>query len=428
MVALGGGPDGHSAPSSPADSGPGPWRAVQAAVLLLVAGFFLYGIRGVLNPFVLYWALMALLIPFRGVRGHARLVTVATLLALLWVLSTAGSLLAPFFLAFVLAYILDPLVDRLSSVRWISRSVAIVILAIPVAAAVVAVLIVGVPHLVRQSLAMAAEAPRILTALEGAALGRINLPLVDEAALMARLREVDGQAVADFLQTRLAGIAAGAQAAVLGLGRGIASLVTVAGYFVLTPVLGFYLLRDYDEIVGRARALLPARFRTEATEFFTEYDALLSRYLRGQVLVAVILGGLTWLGLLIAGIPYSFVLGALVAVLGVVPYLGVILSLIPALLIAAVMPEPGAALIKVAVVYAAAQGLEGAVVSPRIVGESVGLHPVWILLALSLGAFVFGFAGLLIAVPLAVGVKLLLGRALERYRASNLFQEGPSPS
>ena len=398
----------------------GPWRTVQAALLLLVAGFFLFSLRGVLNPFVLYWVLVVILLPFRGIRGHAWLVWLATALTLLWALSTAGALLAPFFLAFVLAYVLDPLVDRLAAFRRISRSVAILILAVPVAAAATVALVVGVPHLVRESLALAAEAPRILAALE-----RLDLPFVDEAVLLARLREVDGQDVADFLQTRLAAVAQNAQAAVLGLGRGIASMVTVAGYLVLTPVLAFYLLRDYDTIVARAGALLPARVRPQATEFAAEYDTLLSRYLRGQVLVALIVGGITWLGLLVAGIPYSFLLGALVAVLGVVPYLGVILSLIPAVLIALVVPDPGTALIKVAVVYAVAQGLEGTVVSPRIVGESVGLHPVWILLALSLGTFVFGFVGLLIAVPAAVGVKLLLARFLERYRASSLFQNAP---
>lgn len=401
----------------------GPWRFVQAALATLVAGFFLYALRDVLNPFVLYWVLLGLLVPFRGLRGHAWIVVLATTLTLLWALATAGALLAPFILAFVLAYALDPVVDRISAFRRISRSFAILLLAVPVVVAGAAVLVVGIPALVRQALAMAAEVPRVLAALDTAALARIDLPLLDEEALLDRLRAVDGQAVAEFLQTRLAGIAQGVHGAVLGLGRGIASLITVAGYLVLTPVLAFYLLRDYDGIVARAGALLPHRVRAPATEFFVEYDGILSRYLRGQVLVALIVGGITWLGLFVAGIPHSFLLGALVAVLGIVPYLGVVLSLILAVLLVLTTPEPGVALIKVGVVYAVAQGLEGAVVSPRIVGDSVGLHPVWILLALSLGGFVFGFAGLLIGVPLAVGVKLALARGLKRYRASALFQE-----
>lgn len=398
------------------DAGAVAWRVAQAAVLVLVAGFFLHSLRGVLNPFLLYWVLLGLLVPFRKVPGHSWMITVATALALFWVLATAGSLLAPFFLAFVLAYILDPVVDRLEAVRRISRTAAIFLVVIPFLAAGAVVLVVGVPALLRQALVMADEAPRVLAALQ-----EIDLPFIDESALLARFHELDGETIAEFLQSRLAGLADGARAAVLGLGRGIATLVTVAGYVVLTPVIAFYLLRDYDKIIARAQALLPSRLRSEAVPFFAEYDALLSRYLRGQVLVAVIVGCITWLGLWIVGFPYSFLLGALVAVLGVVPYLGVVLSLVPAVLIAVVSPDPWTALLKVAVVYTVAQGLEGIVVGPRVVGDSVGLHPVWILLALSLGGFVFGFVGLLLAVPLAVGVRLLLARALERYKASPLY-------
>ena len=414
MVAQSGGP-----PAARPHADFGPWRLVQAAILLLAAGFFLYSLRDILNPFLLYWVVVALLVPFRGIRGHAWLVGVSTVLTLIWALFTASTLLAPFFLAFVLAYILDPVVDRLAAFRRISRTVAILILAVLAAAAATTALIVGAPHLVRQSMELAAETPRFLAALQ-----RIDLPWLDEAALFSDLQ--DGESIAATIQSWLSEHTQDVKAAVLGLGRGIASLATVGGYLVLTPVLGFYLLRDYDAIVGRAGALLPARVRSQTTEFFVKYDAILSRYLRGQVLVALIVGGITWLGLLVAGIPYSFLLGALVAVLGVIPFLGVILSLIPAVLVALVMPDPWVSLIKVGIVYAVAQGLESTVISPRVVGESVGLHPVWIFLTLSLGTFVFGFVGLLIAVPVAVGVKLLLAGALARYRASALFQSEPS--
>lgn len=406
------------------------WRAAQAAVLVLAVGFFLFGLRGVLNPFLLYWVLVALLVPFRGLPGHAWTLAVATAATLFWVLTTAGSLLAPFFLAFVLAYILDPLVDRVSArLPRIGRTGAIALVAVPFALAGAGVALLGVPAFASQAAAFAAEAPRVLSTVsdwvdtvDPDAPG-FDLPLVDEAALLAQLRQLDASTISGFLQERLASLAQGAWTAVLGLGRGLATLVTVAGYVVLTPILAFYLLRDYDRIVARAETLLPARVRPEAAGFFREYDRLLSRYLRGQVSVALIVGGITWLGLLVVGFPYSFLLGALVAVLGVVPYLGVILSLVPAVIIALASADPGSSLIKVAVVYGVAQALEGTVVSPRIVGDSVGLHPVWILLSLSLGGFVFGFAGLLVGVPLAVGAKLLIVRGLDRYKASDLYRE-----
>ena len=175
--------------------------------------------------------------------------------------------------------------------------------------------------------------------------------------------------------------------------------------------------------MARVGDLLPGKLESRVSGYARDYDDLLSRYLRGQVSASLITGGITWLGLLIVGFPYAFLLGATVAILGVIPYMGVVVSLIPAIIIALVSENIGLSLIKVAAVYGVAQGLESAVISPRIVGESVGLHPVWIVLALSLGGFYFGFVGLLIGVPLAVAAKLLLVRGLERYKNSALYQE-----
>lgn len=408
------------------DRNDGCWRMAQAAVLVLVAGFFLYSLHDLLNPFLLYWVVIALLVPFRGVRGHALLVTVATLLASVWVLHTAGSLLAPFFLAFVLAYILDPVADRVAAHPRINRMAAVCLILVLFLAAGALALGLGLPELARQAQSLAGLPEQVTEWVRGLTPESlvIDIPLVDETELLAGLQAIDAEAVSTFLDEHREAIAQGARETVLGLGRGIATLFTVLGYLVLTPVLVFYLLRDYDLIVARAGSLLPNRIRDEAKEFFREYDDLLSRYLRGQVSASLLTGGITWLGLLIAGFPYSFLLGVTVAVLGVVPYLGVVVSLIPAVVLALVSGDIGVSLTKVAIVYGVAQGLESAVISPRIVGDSVGLHPVWILLALSLGGFFLGFVGLLIGVPLAVAVKLLLARTLEHYRRSALYQEG----
>lgn len=414
------------------DSTETPWRLVQAATLLLVAGFFLFSLRGLLNPFLLYAVLVVLLQPFRGRAGYSLILGVATVLAFLWVLDTTGSLLAPFILAFVLAYILDPLVDRVAARPRINRSIAIVLILVPALAGATALLVVALPALAGQISELIDEAPALLArleawtrALDAGTLG-IDLPLVDEEALLARLQELDEETVVGFLEARRADIAGRAWSAILGLGRGLGSILTVLGYVVLTPVLMFYLLRDYDRIVERVADLVPAQMRGEAAGFFGEYDRLLSSYLRGQVSVAFIVGAITWLGLMALGFPYAFLLGVTVAVLGVVPYLGLVMSLIPAVLIALVSGNVLWSLGKVALVFGVAQGLEGAVISPRIVGDSVGLHPVWIVLALTLGGFFFGFVGLLIGVPLAVGVKLALVRLLERYKRSAFYREGPA--
>lgn len=408
---------------------PPTWRVVQGAVVVLAAGFFLFSLDEILNPFLIYCAFIALLIPFRGIRGHTHMVSVATVLVALWVLHTAGSLLGPFFLAFVLAYILDPVVDRVSAHPRLGRTASIFLILVPFLGIGALVFVVGLPQLVGQARGFIDEAPRFVTEFRGWVQGLtpeslgFDIPLVDEAALLERVQSLDAQSVGQFLETHRAELADRARTAVLGLGRGFGTLFTIFGFLVLTPVLMFYLLRDFDLIVARGGELVPGKFRSAANRFASDFDKLLSSYLRGQVSAALITGGITWLGLLIVGFPYSFLLGALVAVLGVVPYLGVIVSLIPALLIALFSGAIGVSLLKVAIVYGVAQGLESTVISPRIVGESVGLHPVWILLALSMGGFYFGFVGLLIGVPIAVALKLLLVRGLERYRRSGLYKD-----
>ncbi len=412
------------------DRGAPAWRAVQAALLVLAGAFFLFSMQSALSPFILYCVFIALLAPFRTLPGHALLASVATVLVCLWVLSTAGSLLAPFFLAFVLAYILDPLADRVSAHPRIGRTAAIFLILVPFLALGAATIVFGIPELVTQARDLVLQAPRVLDeiatwvrGLTPDSLG-FDIPFVDEPAALAWLQQLDAQAVADMLDSRREALTQRAWSAVLGLGRGFGTLVTVLGYLVLTPVLTFYLLRDYDRIVARAAELLPGQSRTRVSEYAREFDDLLSRYLRGQVLASFITGAITWLGLLVVGFPYAFLLGATVAVLGVIPYMGVAVSLVPALVIALVSDAVGASLLKVAGVYAVAQGLESAVISPRIVGDSVGLHPVWVVLALSLGGFYFGFVGLLIGVPLAVAAKLALARGVERYKHSALYKEG----
>jgi predicted PurR-regulated permease PerM len=210
----------------------------------------------------------------------------------------------------------------------------------------------------------------------------------------------------------------------LGVGRGLGTVFTILGFLFLTPILAFYLLRDYHQINLRMAGVIPPAQRERALHFLQRYDQLLARYLRGQVLAAAIIGTLTGLGLWVLGFPYALALGVVAGVFNVVPYLGLIATLFPAVLIALFSGAVVASLIKLAGVVVVVQLLEQAVISPRIVGESVGLHPVWLILSLAVGGYFFGFVGLLLAVPAAVLIKLLLAAALGRYRSSSLFLGG----
>jgi predicted PurR-regulated permease PerM len=402
------------------------WRALEAMAVVLVLGLFLFGLREILNPFLLFFLLWAVLVPFRGKPGHGLLVGTAAVLTLIWLLDTIGSLLAPFVLSVVLAYVLDPLVDRVQG-RRVPRVGAILMLTLPALGVLAALLFLAIPAAAEQLADLVQRVPvffqRIADWIESAQqrLLVVDLPLLDEELLVDRLRGVDSAAVVSFLEERRSALASQVWTGVLGLGRGVGSVLSVLGYVVLTPVLTFYLLRDWDELTAALRRLVPVDRQEAVVAFAGEYDHLLSRYLRGQITVALAIGVITALGLWIAQFPYAGTLGLIVAVFSVVPYLGLVLSLIPALFIALVSGSVGVSLIKVAVVYGVAQGLEGAVISPRVVGESVGLHPVWVVLALAVGGFFFGFVGLLIGVPGAVGIKLLLRRGIDRYKASAVY-------
>ena len=400
------------------------WRLVQAVVALLVFGLFLYSVQGLLNPFLLFWLLVVVLLPFRGMKGYSGLVFVAAILTVYWLLATTGFLLAPFVLGFGLAYVLDPLVDALVA-RRVARTAAVFLLALPVAGVVAAAVMYGIPAIVGQVDQLIQSAPELLQRVGGWLSGiRERLLIVPglNEEIIPDLRNIDPAQVITFLEERREQLAGGTWRGVLGLGRGLGSAATVLGYVVLTPVLTFYLLRDYDRIVAWLRELLPRGREAGVVEFAREYDALLSRYLRGQLTVALILGVMTGILLFVVRFPYPFLLGALAGVMALVPFLGLVLSIIPAVIVALVSGAVGVSLVKVAAVYGAVQILEGGVISPRIVGESVGLHPVWIVLALSVGGFFFGFVGLLIGVPLAVGMKLVAIRGLDRYRRSELYQ------
>ncbi len=406
---------------------------ILVAAAVLVLALFLVSARDVLNPFVLFWVLAAVLLPFRGREGHVLLLATAAAVTGVWVLATTGYLLAPFVLALILAYILDPVVDRMEERLGsrIGRSLAIGILALPVAGLIALGIVAGLPALGEQIADLIGRTPvllgRLADWLEGMRdrLLDVRFPGDADQVLLERLRGVDAESIVAFLEERQTQLGQRIWEGVLGLGRGVASVLTILLYIVLTPVLVFYLLRDYDRLIDAVSGLVPPSRRESVVSFFREYDRILSGFLRGQLTVALIVGTLIGVGFWIVGFPYALLLGALGGLFNVIPYLGPALSLIPAVLVALVTGDVLVSLLKVAGVIGVVQILESTVISPRIVGGFVGLHPVWVILAITVGGFFFGFVGLLVAVPVAAGIKLLVVRGVERYRRSDLYRDGP---
>lgn len=405
------------------------WRVTVATAVVLVLAAFLFETLPVLNPLLLFLLLTAVLMPFRGREGHSMLIAVAAVLTAVWLLEEAGHLLAPFALAAVLAYILDPMVDRLTN-RGLSRSVAVFALVIPAVALLAVFVFFVVPAAARELIGALRAAPVLLERLSHwieslqAQLVRVDVPFFDGGEIVARLRSIDEESVIVFLEERQEALMRSVWDGVLGLGRGLGSVAAILGYVVLMPVLSYYLIRDWDVMMVRVIRLVPPRSRDEVARFFSEVDGLVSGYLRGQVLVAMTIGAMTGIGLELVRFPYGATIGVVVGVFSLVPYVGIVLSLAPAVFIALVSGNVGLSLLKLGVVLGIVQMADATVVTPRIVGSSVGIHPVWVVLALSVGGYFFGVVGLLVGVPAAAVFKMLVAMGLERYERSD-FYRGP---
>ena len=398
-------------------------------LLLLTWGLFLvlflWTVSPLLGPLLLFLVLVYLLAPFYGSGLYGRVVTALGLLTVLWLIWTAGYILTPFVLALVLAYILNPLVNRLQR-EGLGRTLATVLVLLTfLLLFVIAGILLG-PMLSEQVTNFAGRLPEFLQAavewLQGVVnrISRIPLPGVRRTEL-GEVLDIDPQGVEEFLASQGDNIRQALLSGAVGIGRGLGVVVTVLLSVFLTLVVTFFLLRDFDKLVRNAGRLVPPHRRATTFTFVREYNRLLGRFLRSQLVVALLVGLVIGLGFWIAGFPYALLLGVLAGVFNIVPYLGFWISLGPAILIALVSGNVLLDLLKIVIVYGIEQALEN-YFGPKIVGESVGLHPVWVMLAIVLGGVFFGFIGILIAVPVAVAIKLLISNLIRTYETSAYYR------
>jgi predicted PurR-regulated permease PerM len=411
-------------PAAPPAGAPG--LAREFAAFALSAALFallLYGVREVLAPPVVYGLFAWAVWPFRA-RSEVRTSLLAGgALLLLWFLHAYGGLLTPFLVALAVAYVIAPLVAILTR-RGMRRGLAIVTVVVPILAAGAAVMVIAGPQLADQAQTVIARLPafaeRAVAWLGGVGERLSHLPFLS-AEQRTWLSELDSTRLGTILQKNAEGILGDLGQFGLGLLSRVGSLVGLLAYLVVVPVVTFYLLSDWAKFLRTVRELIPPHARDGVMAFVEEYDGSLGRFIRGQLLEATLVGVLTTTGLAILGVPSAFLLGVIAGVFNLVPYVGLAISAVPALIVALTMAEPLGGLLRVGIVFAIVQFLDGSVTGPRIVGNSVGLHPLWIMIALTFSGAFFGFAGLLLAIPIAVLVKMVLGRAVTRYKASTMY-------
>jgi len=339
---------------------------------------------------------------------------VAALVALIAVLWLLNAILLPFIAGLVLAYFLDPVADALERLGLprLAATLAILLTAIFV---LVLVLIVLVPVLGEQLRIFAGDLPQIIQAL----VTRFNELAPDwlKDAVARSGADVKGS------MTDIAGKAAGWIVTLLqSLLSGGMALVNLVSLMVVTPIVAFYLLEDWDLIVAKVDSWLPRDHVDTLRGIAREINSAMAGFIRGQGTVCLLLGAFYAMSLSLAGLRFGLAIGLIAGFLTFIPYAGALIGGVLAIGVALVQFWPDyTSIFIIAGIFAAGQFLEGNFLSPKLVGKSIGLHPVWLMFALFAFGYMFGFVGLLLAVPLAAAAGVLVRFGLQQYLGSRLY-------
>ena len=206
------------------------------------------------------------------------------------------------------------------------------------------------------------------------------------------------------------------------------AIVNVLALVFITPIVTFFLLRDWDEMVARIDKWLPRQWAPVIREQATLIDETLAGFVRGQSLVCLLLGTFYAIGLTIVGLEFGIVIGMLAGILSFIPYVGTIVGFVLSVGLAFAQYPDWLPIFIVVGIFLAGQAIEGNFLTPKLVGERVGLHPVWVIFALLAGGSLFGFVGVLLAVPVAAVIGVLARFALGRYLQSGYYNDGGPPS
>ncbi|MFI5235888.1 MAG: AI-2E family transporter [Gemmatimonadales bacterium] len=401
--------------------------SLALAGLLLIA--LVAGVREVLSPPVVFLLFGFTLWPLRARPGVITALLAGGALTLLWLLGRYGVFIGPFALAFVLAYLIAPAVERVEG--WgLRRAWAIPAVLIPLVGVVVGLAVLAGPQVADQASAIVDKAPRlvatVLTWLDGvrAHLATWTLLSVRQRAWLAGL---NADQLTLLLQQHASDILTMVGGWALGLARQVGTIFGIIGYLFITPVVLFHLLRAWPRIVAFLGDTIPPARREPIRRFVAEFDGSLGRYVRGALTEAVLIGVMTLVGLGLTDVPNALLLAVITGISTLIPYLGLVVAGVLSLVVALTMDDPASGLLRVTLVFTFVHIMDGSVMGPRIVGDSVGLHPVWIMIALALSGAFFGFIGLVIAVPLAVLVKMIGVRALARYKAGPAYAGASAP-
>jgi predicted PurR-regulated permease PerM len=356
------------------------------------------------------------------VRDQVKYWSIASVVFLgtIWLL---GDVMLPFILAMAVAYMLDPVADRLEAIG-LSRALATVVITAVAAFVFVLIALLVLPTLVNQATDLIATAPQLFDDLQKFLTAKFPEILDDQSQLHQSLVQIG-----ETIQSRGGALLSSAIGSVM-------SIFNVMMILFLVPVITFYLLLDWDRMVAEIDKLLPRDHAPVVRRLSLQIDETLASFIRGQGTVCLILGGFYAAALMLVGLKFGLITGAIAGALTFIPYVGALVGGVLSIGLALFQFWGGTETIDgdtvvvatdwlriglVIGIFALGQFFEGNILTPKLVGSSIGLHPVWLIFALTAFGTIFGFVGMLIAVPVAASIGVIARFAIEQYHDSRLY-------
>lgn len=346
-----------------------------------------------------------------------RLKWTALAVGVCWVIWLLAPVLTPFALALLLGWLGDPLVDRLERAGR-SRNTAVILVFVLMLLLVVLALMILVPMIERQIVTLINALPQMRDWVIGTA-----VPWIEQKTGLELMTWLDPERLIEWIRAHWEQAGGVAKTFFGYLSRSGFAMVSWVLNIALLPILTFYFLRDWDKLVERVAAVIPRNHIGTVGRLASESNEVLGAFIRGQFLVMIALGVIYAAGLSISGLNLGLLIGLIAGLISFIPYLGATTGVVLAVL-AALVQAKGFDLrlmVGLAATFTVGQLLESYVLTPRIVGDKIGLHPVAVIFAVMAGGQLFGFLGMLLALPVSAVANVLLRYAHERYRQSELY-------
>jgi predicted PurR-regulated permease PerM len=370
---------------------------ITSGLVMLV--LLLYTIQILISPFLILGTIVFLLYPLRNNPVARNIILLSTVLFCLWFIYTIDGILAPFILSLFFAYLLHPIVTRLQHSWSVPRWTSTLFIILCVVAVLIVILILGLPHIVLQFEGILQAIGTISTqfvewVLDGRYVTVLQKYGVSVDQLRSMLTTTIAPRVEDILKELLKGT--------FGIVSGIHVIVTGIVNIVIIPFLTFFLLKDFPLVRYRIKMMIPKKRREQSVSFYHRVDEILGRYIRGTTIIAIIDAILVSIGFWIIGIQYPLVLGILSGLMFFIPYFGFLTILSVSAFVASLSMGAIALPVITTVSYLAVLHIiEVYVLTPKLIGGKIGLHPVLLILSLFVFGYFLGFIGMLIAIPAA---------------------------